>query len=205
MTFTSIRTALRRLFNRLVEGPSVAALHALHITPNQLTFVGLLIAGLAAYLLATGHFFIAALVFLFSGFLDLLDGALARTTHQATPFGAVFDSVIDRIAEAAVFLGLLIFYLQRNQRNDDFNVVLCYVVLVSSFMVSYARSRAEGVGTLGQVGFAGRAERIAILCIALVINQVPAALIIISVLSIATFLQRVYHVWRTARQPKVSP
>ncbi len=203
MTFTSIRTALRRLFNRLVEGPSVAVLYALHITPNQLTFLGLVIAGIAAYLLSAGHFTAAAFVFLFSGFLDLLDGALARTTKQATPFGAVLDSVIDRLGQGFMFLGLLVFYLYV-QRNNDI-VVLCYVALVSSFMVSYARSRAEGVGTLGQVGFAGRAERIAILCIALIFNQVPAALVIISALSVATFLQRVYHVWRTARQPKASP
>ena len=208
MTFTSIRTSLRGIFNRAVEKPSVSLLHALHITPNQLTFAGLLIAFVAAYLLSQGMFWQAALVFLFSGFVDLLDGSLARSTKQATPFGAVFDSVMDRLAEAAVFLGLLVFYQRAGDQNG---VVLCYVAMVTSFMVSYARSRAEGVGTLGAVGFAGRAERIALLCIPLLINSlewaqasVLWALAIISVLSLATFIQRVYHVWRTARQPKAT-
>jgi len=198
MDFTTSRTHFRRLFSRAVEGPSVTALRALHVTPNQLTTCGLIVAGIAAYLLTQGWLLATGLVLLASGFFDLLDGALARRTGQATAFGAVLDSVSDRIGEAAVFLGLLIFYQRQDQMAA---VVLCYVALVTSYMVSYARSRAEGVGTQGAVGFAGRAERIVILSIALIAGYPFPALIVISVLATLTFLQRVYHVWRTARPP----
>lgn len=193
MDISTSRIHLRRLFSRAVEGPSVAALKALRVTPNQLTLMGLAIAGGVAYLLSQGWFLASGLLLLASGFFDLLDGALARRTGQATPFGAVLDSVADRIGEAAVFLGLLLFY----QRQDNLSaVVLCYAALVTSFMVSYARARAEGAGVQGAVGFAGRAERILILSTALIVGYPAPALIVIGALAILTFLQRVYHVWR---------
>lgn len=201
MDIAASRTRLRRLFSQTVEGPSVTALARLGVTPNQLTVLGLLIAGVAAYLMAKGWFLPAGLVLLSSGFFDLLDGALARRTGQATPFGAVLDSVSDRVAEAAVFLGLLLFY---QARDNGGAVTLCYVALVTSFMVSYARSRAEAVGATGAVGFAGRAERILILSIALIVGYPVPALGVISALAAITFIHRVYHVWRTTGRAKAA-
>ena len=201
MDIATSRTRLRRLFSQTVEGPSVTALARLGVTPNQITILGLLIAGVAAYLMTKGWFLAAGLVLLSSGFLDLLDGALARRTGQATPFGAVLDSVSDRVGEAAVFLGILIFY---QARGDTLAVVLSYVALVTSFMVSYARSRAEAVGVTGAVGFAGRAERILILSIALIAGYPVPALGVISALATVTFVHRVYHVWRTTDRAKAA-
>jgi CDP-diacylglycerol--glycerol-3-phosphate 3-phosphatidyltransferase len=201
MNFSTTRTHLRRLFSRTVEGPSVAVLHRLGVTPNQLTLAGLAIAGVAAWLLATGHFVIAALVLLFSGFFDLLDGALARRTGQSTPFGAVLDSVADRVGEAGLFLGLLVW---AQQRGDATALILSYVAVVTSFLVSYARSRAEGIGIQGAVGFAGRAERIVILAIGLLLGYPSIALAVISALAAVTFVQRVLHVWWTAGRKKTT-
>ncbi|MSQ13377.1 MAG: CDP-alcohol phosphatidyltransferase family protein [Dehalococcoidia bacterium] len=202
MDIATSRTRLRRLFSQTVEGPSVTMLARLGVTPNQLTILGLLIAGVAAYLMAKGWFLAAGLVLLSSGFFDLLDGALARRTNRATPFGAVLDSVSDRVGEAAVFLGLLIFY---QASGDTWAVILSYLALVTSFMVSYARSRAEAVGVTGAVGFAGRAERILILSIALIAGYPVPALSVISALATVTFVHRVYHVWRTTGRSKAAP
>ncbi|MDQ6672369.1 MAG: CDP-alcohol phosphatidyltransferase family protein, partial [Chloroflexota bacterium] len=132
---------------------------------------------------------------------DTLDGALARATDRVTVFGAFLDSVCDRYAEAAVFLGLVWWF---QTTVNSLGVALAYLALVGSVMVSYARARAEGVGLqAADVGWFQRPERIILLGMGLLIAQfIPGALIVVlgllAILTTVTVLQRVRHVGRTA-------
>ena len=136
---------------------------------------------------------LAGLLLLVASAMDLLDGALARLTDQASRFGAVLDSTSDRLAESVVLLGLLVLYF-----DDDsaVGVVLVFLVLVASFMVSYLRARGEGLGFRSDVGLMTRPERIIVLAIGMIVSQVLVALAIIFVLSTFTAGQRFHHLWR---------
>lgn len=175
--------------------PIVSPLAAIGVTPNMVSaagFVGNVAAGVLA---AGGQFLAAGIVMLaFSG-LDLLDGALARKTGTVTKFGAVFDSVLDRLSEAAVLGGLLYHYSDVGHTTP---VVLCYAAIVGSILVSYARARAEGIGLTLREGLFTRAERVLLLGGALVIAHgiVVWALWVLAVLSHATAVQRVVTVWQ---------
>jgi len=135
---------------------------------------------------------LAALV----GLLDALDGALARLTGQKSRFGAFLDSFVDRLCEAVLYLGLLIFYTRHGARQE---IMLIYAAIVGSLLISYARARAEGLGLECKVGLLTRMERIAILSLALILNRMSIALWVLAILTNFTALQRVYHVWRITR------
>jgi CDP-diacylglycerol--glycerol-3-phosphate 3-phosphatidyltransferase len=165
----------------------------LGFTPNALTICGYLLNLPVMYVLATGHLRIGGVLVALASAFDALDGALARETGQSTTFGAFLDSVLDRYSEATVFFGLLLWYLQQGSRLDS---ALIYATIVGSLLVSYTRARAEGLGLECKTGWFTRFERIALLCIALVLGQVRAALWVMAILTNFTAMQRTYHVWR---------
>jgi CDP-diacylglycerol--glycerol-3-phosphate 3-phosphatidyltransferase len=174
------------------------ALGRLGLTPNHLTVLGSLLTGLVGFLAAQGWFLAAGVcLWLFSA-TDSLDGALARATNRVSPVGAFLDSVCDRFAESGVCLGIL-WWLHRS--NDDLGVLLAYVAIIGSLMVSYSRARAEGIGVTGEVGWLQRPERIVILGLALMgASVVPVSLhiglAILAVFTIVTVVQRGIHVYR---------
>ena len=172
----------------------VGVLQYLRITPNILTLIGLLIGGTAAYLAAVGAFFTAGMVFLLAGSFDILDGAFARRTGRVTAFGALLDSFADRVQEACLLLGLLVYYQLRGETGP---VLLVYLALVSSMLVSYVRARAEALGVKAmRVGYMARPQRVIIISIGLLIGQPPVALGIVAALAFSTALQRVIHARR---------
>ncbi|MBI4234571.1 MAG: CDP-alcohol phosphatidyltransferase family protein [Chloroflexi bacterium] len=189
------RLYLRRLLARFFEEPAARLLHRMGLSPNAVTLLGLVLSGGAAYLASTGRFLPAGLVLLASGVFDFLDGAVARLSGRATAFGALLDSVADRVAEAGVFLGLLVFYLERGAVVPS---LLCYLAFAGSVLVSYVRARSEGVGIPGAAGIMTRPERVVVLAVGLLAKQVPIALGIIAALALFTSLQRMYHSWRSA-------
>jgi CDP-diacylglycerol--glycerol-3-phosphate 3-phosphatidyltransferase len=146
-----------------------------------------------AWVLSTGRFFLGGFLVLFSGAFDFLDGALARATGRSTKFGAFLDSTLDRFSDGALFLGLLAYYASQGSYHQT---VLIGFALMGSLVTSYARARAEGLGLKDEVGVFTRTERIILLAIGLIINQMIVLLWIIAVLSNFTALQRLYHVWR---------
>ena len=162
----------------------------------MLTCIGLVINFGAAYLVAIDHFFLGGVLLLVSGLFDILDGALARLIDQATKFGAILDSIVDRISEAAILCGLLIWYLPRGVILE---IVLIFAVLVGSFLVSYIRARAEGLGLQCQVGLFTRAERVIVLAMGLLVNQVFIVLWILLVFICVTVAQRLLHLWKQTR------
>ena len=182
---------------RRITDPIVKPLARLGVTPNHVTAAGVLGNAGAAVLAARGDFLIAGVVMLAASGLDLLDGALARATGKVTRFGAVFDAVMDRVSEAAVLFGLLYYFSDRGGREEE---LLIFAAVVASFLVSYTRARAETVDIPLREGLFGRAERVVLLGIGLIIDQVTVALWILAVAAGATAVQRLALVWVRARR-----
>ena len=182
---------IRRNLAYRITVPVVRILSKSGITPNALTFINLALNIVAAYVIATGHFLLGGVLVLVAGLFDLLDGALARFTKQTTRFGAILDSVADRISEAAILCGLLIWYIP--QEEASLEIVLIFVVLIGSFLVSYIRARAEGLGWQCQVGLFTRAERVIVLAIGLLINQIFIALCVLVIFVFITVVQRLIY------------
>jgi CDP-diacylglycerol--glycerol-3-phosphate 3-phosphatidyltransferase len=173
-----------------ITNPLVGALSKSGLTPNALTFIGLAINIGAAYLVATNHFLWGGILILLSGLFDLLDGALARFSNQATRFGAILDSTVDRISEAAIFCALLICYVPKGATVE---VWLIFAALIGSFLVSYIKARGEGLGLECRIGLFTRAERVIVLAIGLLVNQVLIALWILVPLVYITVIQRLLY------------
>ena len=188
---------IRRNLAYRITVPVVRILSKSGITPNALTFINLALNIVAAYVIATGHFLLGGVLVLVAGLFDLLDGALARFTKQTTRFGAILDSVADRISEAAILCGLLIWYIP--QEEASLEIVLIFVVLIGSFLVSYIRARAEGLGWQCQVGLFTRAERVIVLVIGLLINQIFIVLCVLVVFAFFTVVQRLVYLWKQAK------
>ncbi len=176
-----------------ITNPITGILSKSGIKPDALTFIGLAISIGAAYAIATGHFLLGGVLILVAGLFDLLDGALARFVKQTRKFGAILDSTIDRISEAAIFCGLLVWYMLE---GSTLEVVLIVAVLIGSFLVSYVRARAEGLGLECKIGLFTRAERVIVLAIGLMVNQIVIVLLILAVLVYVTVVQRLVHLWR---------
>ena len=190
------RTHARRVSTRYFEEPLARSLMAVGLTPNKVTFLGLLVSGACAYLLSQGMFVAGGAVLIFAGMMDMVDGALARRSGTASPRGALLDSVIDRVAEATVFVGLLVYYLEPVSATE---IVLINLSLVGSFMVSYLRARGEGLGVDCRVGIMTRPERVVALAVGLLLGQVTIALAVIAVLTAFTTLHRFWHIHRELR------
>jgi len=191
---------VRKTLAYYITQPLVRLLARTPVTPNTITWFGLVIAIGAGVLIGSGHPFAAGFVMLAGGFLDIIDGALARHTGKASRFGAVLDSTLDRLSEAAVLLGLLVFYAVE---QSTAGVVAVGAVWVPSVLVSYIRARAEGMGLDCEVGLFTRAERVVVLALGLFLSQFGDALLIalyvIAALSLVTVVQRLRHVWKQTR------
>jgi CDP-diacylglycerol--glycerol-3-phosphate 3-phosphatidyltransferase len=188
---------IRRNLAHRITDPIVGILSKSGITPNALTSINLALNIAAAFIIATGHFLIGGILVLVAGLFDLLDGALARFIKQTTRFGAILDSVADRISEAAILCGLLIWYIP--QQGTSLEIVLIFVVLIGSFLVSYIRARAEGLGWQCQVGLFTRAERVIVLAIGLLINQIFIVLCVLVVFVFFTVVQRLVYIWKQSK------
>jgi CDP-diacylglycerol--glycerol-3-phosphate 3-phosphatidyltransferase len=182
---------LRKTLSYRLTEPVVLLLARTPATPNMLTWCGFLLNVAAGAVVALGQPLVAGLLVLVAGLFDILDGALARRTNQVSRFGAILDSSLDRVSEAAVLIGISVVFARE---GSLLGVILANVTLISSLLVSYVRARAEGLGVECQVGIFTRPERVVILALGLVFNQVMIALAIIAVLSIFTAGQRLLHV-----------
>lgn len=177
--------SIRLLPHRVPPGildPVVRALGRLGVTPNALSttgFAGNVAAGAFA---AGGWFFAAGAATLVASALDLLDGGLARATGRVTRFGAVYDSVLDRLSEAAVLAGLLFHF---TSGDDAVMAGVIFAATVGSVMVSYVRARAQGVGADLREGLFTRAERVLLIGAALIIGAAWAPAVTIALWTLA--------------------
>jgi CDP-diacylglycerol--glycerol-3-phosphate 3-phosphatidyltransferase len=171
------------------------------VTPNTITWLGFVLAVGGAVLIVLGQLLAAGLVVLVAAFFDIIDGALARLTGRATPFGAVLDSTLDRLSESVLLIGILVLYAGN---GNVYPVLLVAATLVFSLLVSYIRARAETLGLDCQVGLFTRGERVILLVLGLCLSPVvgwalPFALLIILAFSFVTVIQRLVYVWQKTR------
>lgn len=178
----------------------IAWLQRTGITPNALTYTGFLLTVVTALLLAGGYFRIGALLLLIAAFFDMLDGSLARATGQSSTFGAFLDSTLDRYSESVTFLALAVYYSY--DAGTRLELVLIFVILIGSLMVSYTRARAEALNIECKAGMLQRPERIILLLVGLLTGWMLPILWIMAIFTNVSAFQRIYEVyWRTSQRP----
>lgn len=211
-----MRQAAHTVFEPLVRGLARAG-----VRPTHMTVLGLLLSLVAALAFFTGGFRQGAALLMLGGLCDILDGELARERHEASKFGAFLDSTLDRVGDGAVLAGIAGFYIANllelvhdpgrvlfelarglEPRTWAAVALTAIAALVSSFLVSYTRARAEGLGIDCRVGWFERPERLSILIVAGAFGVgpvMPGALLVMTVLSFVTAVQRGAYVWKRTR------
>ena len=208
MTWTSaFGKACGWLLQKIVDGLALT-----RISPNALTFIGLLINIVAAVFFgyargdhAVRYFVYAGLVIIGAGIFDMVDGRVARQTDQVSVFGAFFDSVIDRYSDVALFFGLLVYYARGNR---FFYVGLVAFVMTASLMVSYTRARAEALIGSCKVGFMERPERVVLVILGALCNRwgvMAPALWVLAVFSTITVIHRIRYTYLETERRKLVP
>lgn len=153
----------------VVIRPIAKLLVSLKVHPHVITFSGLVLSLLAFNFYRQGYFFYAGLMVVLAGACDVLDGKLARETNQMSKFGALMDSTIDRYSEILLFLGLAAYFYGKHSHV----IYLIIFAIAGSFMVSYIRARAEGLGLECKVGLMQRPERITWLAVGSLLGGIP--------------------------------
>ena len=189
---------------RGILAPVVRLAMALHLTPNTITVIGLLITLAAAALVGSGWLLVGAAVLTAGSLLDAVDGALARAQGGGTAFGSFLDSTLDRASEAILYTGIAVWFLT-TLPDPTWPVLAAIAALTGSFMVSYARARAEGIGLSASVGLAPRVERLVLVIVGVALAGLgftPVLIgvcVLVAVLTVATVFQRIWHVWRLSQ------
>ena len=188
----------KRILGAIVRGVSRS-----RISPNALTFIGLLINIGCGVLYGYGMFFKAGLLMIVANVFDMLDGQVARLRGRVTRFGGFFDSVMDRYSDIIVFVGIMVFYARDTEKHSTLLVALTGLALVGSVMVSYSRARAESLDIACKVGFLERPERVVLLIIGSLteigpaanpfLHKMPQVLWVLAILSHWTVVHRIYH------------
>ena len=182
-----------RRFARVFLEPLARFIGWTGISPNVVTVIGFVLMIGVAMVLAGGHFIWGGILITAVALFDAVDGTLARMMGRSSRFGAFLDSTLDRFSEAVIFLGLFIYYVGQDQNLE---LILIYATVVGSLMVSYARARAEGIGVPLKDGLFTRFERVLLLVIGLLFNQLTFILWLLAIFTNLTALQRMYLVWR---------
>lgn len=157
------------------------------LSPNFWTGVGIVFAFASAIVYGLNFEFaliVGGILLLVSGFFDIVDGQVARVTKKTSKQGAFLDSVFDKIAEVAIFLGILI-----GGYAEPYLVLLAITI---SLLVSYSRARAESLGiTLQGIGIGERAERLLVIAIVGMIGFMEYAVMIVIAIAGITLIQRI--------------
>jgi len=191
-------TKLKERIQQMLASEAKLA-HSIGLTPNMISFIGLILAFLSAFSYAEWqnnslYLLFATVLLLLSGFCDAVDGVVARLYKQTTAFGGFLDSLLDRYADGVVFVGIIVAGLC--------DKLWGLIALIGALLVSYTRARAEATGTkMESIGIAERAERIIVLATASIITifWLPAlniGIILLALLSNLTVLQRALHTYR---------
>jgi len=181
---------LRQIFKHFLENVGKTLFH-LGISANTITLIGLIGNIAASILLAEGWLLAGGIVILCMGPLDAFDGAVARVQGKETPFGAFFDSITDRYSELIIYMGLLLFFVKK---QDTMGIILTFIAAAGSMLVSYARARAQGVGFDVKAGILTRVERYLVLVPGIIFQYPKIALWIIAILANITAVQRIWIV-----------
>ena len=145
-----------------------------------------------------------------AGTCDILDGALARSTHTAYPYGAFLDSTLDRYSEGAIYIGLAAYFVSAGGPYQRWLVLATFAALAGSFLVSYVRARAQSLGFTCESGIFARPERVVVTVIGLVFSGVLGGWVLYGVvfllaaLTNLTALQRIREVWLQGRAQRLA-
>ncbi|MGH2754364.1 MAG: CDP-alcohol phosphatidyltransferase family protein [Actinomycetota bacterium] len=192
-----INARLRQGWDRLMR-PVGAGLARMRLSPDVVTVFGVALQVAVGVLILQGRLLVAGLVGIVAGFSDAFDGALAKAQGRTSKWGAFFDSTTDRLSDALVLAPIAWLYgvdPDIADHHSELTALLALVALVSSFLVSYTKARAESLGFTCDVGIAERAERLIIIIAALILDLVPLGVGLLAVLGTVTFVQRVVHVY----------
>jgi CDP-diacylglycerol--glycerol-3-phosphate 3-phosphatidyltransferase len=187
----SLKDAFRQLLH-----PLVRLLSALRVRPDTLTILGWTLSVVSAGLFGLGYTRVAGLMMLLGGLFDALDGAVARESNRMSAFGAFLDSTLDRLSEAAIFVGIIFFYAAAARPHE---ALLAGAAMTFSLLTSYARARAEGLNIECQVGLLERAGRVVILSAFSIAGLLTFGLGLVAVGALITTAQRLLHVRRVTR------
>jgi len=187
---SNIRDSGRSLLSRIIA-PVVDGMIALRITPSMITIAGLIGCIPAMILVSQGNLLLGGIIFFVTSLLDLFDGALARKSNSSSDRGALLDSVADRVSEALIMAGILYFGWSIQDKSI---VLFSFGSVVGSLLVSYIRARAEGLGLNLSDGWFTRPERVILISGLLLFNLVSQGLILLTILTFFTALQR----WKLA-------
>jgi len=203
-------TKLKERIQLLMVGEA-RLFHSVGFTPNQISALGVLSALFSAFLYWSSQFetallTAAALLLLFSGFLDALDGVLARLYGEVTVFGGFLDSLLDRYGDAVVLAGVVLGWLT----HELLWLLGGLAALIGSLLVSYSRARAEAAGVkMETVGFAERAERIIILVVASFLtlmwqDALRWSVLLLAILTNLTVLQRLVYFRKASKKKEAT-
>lgn len=173
-------------------------LHRHGVTPNAVTYTAFIFTVVISIPLAMGAFRIGGALLIVASLLDLVDGSLARATAQSSKFGAFLDSTLDRYSESVTFLALTFYY--SGIPDSQWEIVLVFLTVVGSLMVSYTRARAEALNVECKEGILQRPERIFLLIVGLITGWMLPVLLIMAVLTNVTAIQRIYQVYRRIQE-----
>jgi len=178
--------------------PLADKLTALGLSPNHITWTGVVLSSIAAWLVAGGAFLAGGIVWFIGGGLDTLDGTMARRQGVTSTYGSFLDSTTDRISDGVMFAAL-IYYFAAN--NDPLNAAITAIALLSAVLTSYARAKAESLGVKCKGGLVTRGERVFVIGIGLLFGQVIPALYVLFVLSLITVWQRISEAKEQLHRP----
>src|ERR1700716_1399647 len=184
----------------------IAAIGRVPLTPNQVPVVGLVLTFVAAGLVAFGQLRWAGVVLIFAGTCDILDGAIARSTHASYPYGAFLDSTLDRYSEAAIYIGLAAYFVGMGGGLQRWLLLASPAALGGSMLVSYVRARAQSLGFVCDSGLFARPERVVVTVIGLIFGGVVlyGVVFLLAVLTNFTALQRIREVWLQGRAQRLA-
>ena len=184
----------------------ISALGRSPLTPNQVTVVGVALTFFAAILVAFGQLRWAGVVLVFAGTCDILDGALARSTKAAYPYGAFLDSTLDRYSEGAVYIGLAAYFVTFAPPLQEWLVLATLTALAGSFLVSYVRARAQSLGFACRSGLFQRPERVVVTVIGLLFGGyvLYGVVFLLAIITNVTALQRIREVWLQGRAQRLA-
>ncbi|MBI4688240.1 MAG: CDP-alcohol phosphatidyltransferase family protein [Nitrospirae bacterium] len=183
-------------FGHFLDKPLTPFLKNLNINPNSLTIAGFVITSIAAIVIHQ-NLLLGGIIILAGGFLDMLDGIVARITGRTTDFGAFLDSVLDRYSDSFLLASFSWYFFKINSITG---MLLSIGTMAGALIVSYTKARAEGLGRACNTGLMERPERIMLLSLGAVTGWVLPVMWLMFILTHITALQRIYHVWNVMRQ-----
>lgn len=174
--------------------PLSLVLHRRGVTATHVTVIGLIASVVGAFSYYRGYFVAGGIFLLLAGLSDALDGSVARSSGDVTPFGSFIDSVADRYSELFLFGGLALYY------GSTPVLLLVLLSIGGSVMVSYTRAKAENIIGQCDIGLMERPERLIVLSAGSLFGFMVPALWILAVLTNLTALHRIYHTWKVVRE-----